>query len=144
MNLKWNEVTWYSKLFALIFFIAIFPTITFCIGREYQKTIDSLNGYSTEESIRTPIAAANTSSGSASEQKSYSGIRGTAPEQAIISVMSEDEMVSQTTPNEDGGFIVFLPPGEYTVSDDTHNEEVKITVTQGSMVSLALGAKSTQ
>ncbi len=34
MNIKWNKVTWYSKLLAAILFLGVFPALTFYIGRE--------------------------------------------------------------------------------------------------------------
>lgn len=37
MQIKWNEVTWYSKLAAVIFFIGVLPILTFCIGAQYEK-----------------------------------------------------------------------------------------------------------
>ncbi len=33
---KWNEVTWYSKLLAAILFIGAIPTLCFYIGMQYQ------------------------------------------------------------------------------------------------------------
>jgi len=41
--IKWNEYTWYSKLAALIFFIGVLPCLTFYIGMQYEKTIQSIN-----------------------------------------------------------------------------------------------------
>ena len=34
--IKFNEVTWYSKLAAVIFFIGVLPTLTFYLGTQYQ------------------------------------------------------------------------------------------------------------
>ena len=42
MSIKFNEVTWYSKLAALIFFLIALPTLTFYMGVEYQKTAQML------------------------------------------------------------------------------------------------------
>ncbi len=36
--IKFNEVTWYSKLAAVLFFIGVLPILTFYIGVQYQKT----------------------------------------------------------------------------------------------------------
>ncbi len=36
--IKFNEVTWYSKLAAIIFFIGVLPALTFYIGIQYEKT----------------------------------------------------------------------------------------------------------
>lgn len=38
--IKFNEVTWYSKLAAIIFFLGVFPTLTFYIGIQYQEVKD--------------------------------------------------------------------------------------------------------
>jgi len=50
MNIKWNEVTWYSRLLAILLFLFVVPYLTFYIGREYQKTFevnaDILSNYS--------------------------------------------------------------------------------------------------
>jgi len=35
--MKWNELTWYSKLAAGIFFLGIFPALAFYIGTQYQE-----------------------------------------------------------------------------------------------------------
>lgn len=39
---KFNEVTWYSKLAAIIFFLGVFPLLTFCIGVQYEKTVTTI------------------------------------------------------------------------------------------------------
>ncbi len=42
MNMiKWNEVTWHSRLGAIILFIAVIPTLSFYIGTQYEVTIES-------------------------------------------------------------------------------------------------------
>ena len=37
VKIKWNEVTWYSKIIALAMFI-IFPIIAFYLGIQYEKS----------------------------------------------------------------------------------------------------------
>jgi len=36
--IKWNKVTWYSKLGAIILFILVVPILTFYIGTQYERT----------------------------------------------------------------------------------------------------------
>ncbi len=36
-GVKWNEVTWYSKLGAVIFFLGVVPLLCFYIGIQYEK-----------------------------------------------------------------------------------------------------------
>ena len=38
MKIHWNKVTWYSKLLALILFVAL-PFIGFCLGVRYGKAL---------------------------------------------------------------------------------------------------------
>lgn len=43
--MKWNEVTWYSKLGAIILFIGVVPVLTFYIGMQYgsyQEQMDNI------------------------------------------------------------------------------------------------------
>lgn len=39
--IKWNEVTWYSRLGAIILFIGVVPVLSFCIGVEYESVLAS-------------------------------------------------------------------------------------------------------
>ena len=39
LGIKWNDVTWYSRLGALIVFIGIIPALAFYIGIQYERTI---------------------------------------------------------------------------------------------------------
>lgn len=38
--IKWNEVTWYSKLGAVILFVAVLPALSFYIGSRVQEEKD--------------------------------------------------------------------------------------------------------
>lgn len=38
MNIKWNEVTWYSKLFSALFLLIVFPAVVFHIGILYEQS----------------------------------------------------------------------------------------------------------
>lgn len=37
MEIQWNEVTWYSKLAAIIFFLGVLPVFTFFMGMQYKQ-----------------------------------------------------------------------------------------------------------
>ncbi len=41
MEIKWHEVTWYSKLGAIILFLVVVPVLCFYIGMQYQAVVDS-------------------------------------------------------------------------------------------------------
>lgn len=57
MSIKFNEVTWYSKLGAIILFILVVPCLTFYIGRQYEATVIVTEGLHTpSDSSLTPHA----------------------------------------------------------------------------------------
>ena len=37
--IKWNEITWYSRLGAIVLFIGVVPTLSFYLGVQYQAVI---------------------------------------------------------------------------------------------------------
>lgn len=39
MNIQFKKVTWYSKLASIIFFLCIFPVLTFYLGIRYQEAM---------------------------------------------------------------------------------------------------------
>ncbi len=39
--IKWNQVTWYSRLLALVLFLGVVPMVAFYIGIQYQLTLQS-------------------------------------------------------------------------------------------------------
>jgi hypothetical protein len=53
--IKWNQITWYSKLGAIILFIAVVPVLTFYIGTQYEKTVIDLNQFG----VAIPTGAGN-------------------------------------------------------------------------------------
>lgn len=42
-KIEFNKVTWYSKLAAIVFFLAVFPMLTFYIGMKYEETRSAIN-----------------------------------------------------------------------------------------------------
>jgi hypothetical protein len=62
-NIQWNKVTWYSKLIALILFVAL-PFIGFYYGAQYGKIIGTINQQSplvAQEGGNTTTVAPNQS-----------------------------------------------------------------------------------
>ena len=53
MKIEWNKVTWYSKLIALVFFVAL-PFIGFYYGVQYGKIVAAIG--------QAPAAAATSTS----------------------------------------------------------------------------------
>jgi len=41
-RVRWNEVTWYSKLGAIIVFLGVIPALSFYFGAQYQAIQDTL------------------------------------------------------------------------------------------------------
>ena len=48
--MEWNEVTWYSRIIAILLFVGILPVLNFYIGVKYQETIFAL-----EESVNAQL-----------------------------------------------------------------------------------------
>lgn len=57
MNIKFNQVTWYSKLAAIVVFVGITPVITFYIGKEYGevKNLSQLPIYTSSDTEKIII-----------------------------------------------------------------------------------------
>jgi hypothetical protein len=138
----WNKVTWYSRYLALAFFTIVFPIWTFYLGMQYEKTVSELTLYSNlvpqqvNESILTPITIKPTTS----ETKLDSGIRGnvtigpTCPVERIppdpnceggaydptlIFTNTKTKETRSIKVSSDGTFVIILPPGTYTVEDQS-------------------------
>lgn len=58
MKIQWNKVTWYSKLIALVLFVAL-PFIGFYYGTQYGKTLGSIAQVTATGSTTTTGAAQN-------------------------------------------------------------------------------------
>jgi len=43
MKIKFNQITWYSRLFTILFVLGIFPVLVFYIAEQYSKTVTVLN-----------------------------------------------------------------------------------------------------
>ncbi|MES2623539.1 MAG: hypothetical protein V4576_04005 [Patescibacteria group bacterium] len=46
MTSQWNQVTWYSKLGALIVFLLVIPILSFYVGTQYERTQQTLKNQS--------------------------------------------------------------------------------------------------
>ncbi len=40
--IKWNTVTWYSRLLSLVFFVGVVPSVSFYLGRLYEDTVNTV------------------------------------------------------------------------------------------------------
>ena len=52
--LEWNQVTWYSRMAAIIIFVGVIPVLNFYIGVQYQETNAALQR-SVEAQEPTPV-----------------------------------------------------------------------------------------
>ncbi|MBX4192384.1 DKNYY domain-containing protein [Candidatus Parcubacteria bacterium] len=53
-GIKWHEVTWYSKLGAIILFVGVVPALCFYIGIQYEKVLQS-NVFVSAKDVQIPI-----------------------------------------------------------------------------------------
>ncbi len=66
MTIKFNEVTWYSKLGAVVLFLLVVPVLTFYIGMKYQETAMVLNSTPRTIEINTSGSVSKNATPSAS------------------------------------------------------------------------------
>lgn len=109
----WTRVTWYSKLLAAVFFIFLFPALTFFLGKEYAYT---------EKALENQTPSAQSFSQEDRSGFSRSGIAGQVlyedgqPFQGSLLVYQENNIVTETIVRADGKFLLFLEVGEYTLA----------------------------
>lgn len=61
-KIQWNTYTWYSKLLSIIFFLGVFPVLTFYIGVRYEETKNILN----DQQMQVVVGSSHISSPTAS------------------------------------------------------------------------------
>lgn len=55
--IKWNEVTWYSKLMSAVFILGVLPCVAFYIGIQYQLLTQTIEEAGT--AVIMPLQHAN-------------------------------------------------------------------------------------
>ncbi len=136
--MKWNEVTWYSKLLAAIFLFIVWPVLTFNIGVEYQKTVDTLD--KADDLLKAPVIIPNSKTNEGNEENMLveSGIKGmvtigpTCPVERVPQeekckdkpyianlrlIDSKGNIVKTFTSNADGSFKLVIPEGIYRIEN---------------------------
>ncbi len=53
--MQWNQVTWYSRLGAIILFIGVIPALAFCVGVQYQKYNQAYNEHLFDFDVSTEV-----------------------------------------------------------------------------------------
>ncbi len=53
-GIRWNEVTWYSKLGAIVLFVGVVPALSFYIGTQYQAVLDAKPSVSDSTAVSKP------------------------------------------------------------------------------------------
>jgi hypothetical protein len=76
-KIRWNEVTWYSKLGAIILFVGVVPALSFYIGIKYQESIDAfapIEKNFQQENIQPRNPSQESFVASTTEWKSYKSV----------------------------------------------------------------------
>jgi len=117
-GIKWNEYTWYSRLAALLFFIAILPAWTFYMGTQYEMTKSVVTNGAIVSSKKTAnvashfVESSTTSDSSVSSSKSYTPTpidRSTLLSGKFTENRSPDgKFIAHTFDNEQGDSGVYL------------------------------------
>lgn len=58
-EIKWNEVTWYSRLGAIMLFLVVVPTLSFYIGMQYGALLETNRNIQTSAETRTSSQSAS-------------------------------------------------------------------------------------
>lgn len=94
--IKWDRVTWYSKLLAIIFFIGVLPLLCFYVGARYGEVKEQAERVETVSFIPKAKVAEGVDT---SEWKTYRnekyGFEFKYPESTTISVSSDGDYISQ-------------------------------------------------
>ena len=107
-GLKWNTVTWYSRLGAIILFIGVLPALSFYIGAQHRAVQDA---------ISMPVVAGNViSSGVSSAQEQSSDVQDSGTAKNVI--FSDSSIESQLTACFDTPESSTTPDGSTTVGMD--------------------------
>lgn len=145
MDIQWNSVTWYSRLGALLFFLFVLPTLTFCIGREYEKTLQTISLIDSispktggrEHTIISPYRT-NSTRGASVSSIELSGVRGEVLVQNrplsthLIVKDQKGKTVTETVSDKDGKFFLTLPPGSFTIeSTQTKGGQASVEIKKG-------------
>ncbi|MES2216691.1 MAG: hypothetical protein V4481_05360 [Patescibacteria group bacterium] len=64
-KIKFNKITWYSKLAAAVFFLAVLFVLTFYMGQEYQKTPLNIEGIDPYNISNAPVPSSESEEESA-------------------------------------------------------------------------------
>lgn len=152
MDIQWNTVTWYSRWCALLFFLFILPSLTFCIGREYEKTlqaialIDSISPKTggREQTIISPYRATSAQGASVSNAE-LSGVRGLVmvnnkPLSTHLVVKDQKgKIITETVSDKNGRFFLTLLPGSFTIqSTQTKGGEASVEVKKGELATATI------
>jgi hypothetical protein len=133
--IKFNEVTWYSKLCALLLFLVVFPALTFYIGMRYQEVIS----YNETELI--PVSNWNifVSNDSSIDGQKFSF---SYPDYVKVEEVGGFDQVSvvvswpQQNPTTSDTFIVFRP--NYGGYGPEINDEILSTATEETLSGLSV------
>lgn len=132
-KIQFNKVTWYSRMLSILFFVLVVPILTFCIGREYQKTLYTFE--KENESFLASIVSYADRELRAYDEKATSGIRGVVtvgpncpavqaeneaecadkPLSTKINFINKYGAITTVTSEENGVFVADLPPGAYII-----------------------------
>jgi hypothetical protein len=126
MKVKFNQITWYSKLLSIFFIFGIFPIIIFYIALEYQKTVNVITYGQT--------AAEELHSSNNYEKKAYRGTNAKQAELYLIGSWSNDQDTSYVFKVKDENTFIDIVGESVTASGSwvlrDHLNETKYSETE--------------
>jgi len=102
-GIKWHEVTWYSKLGALILFLGVVPALSFYIGIQYQLTRENISGpIGSTTGIQTSKNKQNLASATSTVVETNNGFSFTLPASWSVKINPINRSTTIVTSIADG------------------------------------------
>lgn len=132
-KIKWNEVTWYSRLGAVILFIGVVPALSFYIGTKFQQKKDETIINQLSETIFNNKKLAEEEQLEVLKKTISSSITQSTPQ--TTGTYTPIPIDLHPVPSEYGGFKEYVSPnGQYiahSYSDEQGDSGIYISDKQG-------------
>ena len=135
--IKFNEVTWYSKLAAIIFFIGVLPALTFYIGVKYQQTKTAEEASIVSESgffLTSEPSSLTVESAESSAYEDLTHYEWIWKETLNVTVPNTPQKECKVTPKKQGVFkLIFTKDGKVSGTTDCNGFSGTYSLKQGTL-----------
>jgi hypothetical protein len=54
-NIEWNQITWYSRLLTIVFFVGVLPALSFYVGYQLEALVASSTAIEESSVVQVPV-----------------------------------------------------------------------------------------